>query len=416
MPLTESRWNGGKVHLAWVDDDGPATIEGTLSGNTITGTFKQGQTTAPAYLIRGASLDSAGYSRVFGLYERDSGHFVWLGPISELGLAPGYIDAKSGRAGILFPRTNRIFTRGANAISPVPASGHFDFAAPGATPVSQFFWQEGMGHTGARRVDTYRTEPVTFTNGAVRLSGTLVIPKSPGLHPAVVMIHGGGSQHRAYFSALPYLLANAGVAALVYDKRGVAASTGNRRTSRFVEFADDALAGVRYLKSRSDIARDRVGLYGHSQGGWHAQLAAVRGGADVAFVVMAATPAAVTSRAKSESWARLVWKPGNAAEVPGDTLESVDPAPLLAKLTVPVLALYATNDIRVNAKQNAALLTRSLKAAGNRDFTVNIIPAADHDFWTAREASTRDMETRGYAPEYLKTVIDWIVARARPGR
>ncbi len=34
MPLTESSWKDGKVHIAWADARGAATIDGTLSGNT----------------------------------------------------------------------------------------------------------------------------------------------------------------------------------------------------------------------------------------------------------------------------------------------------------------------------------------------------------------------------------------------
>src|SRR6185503_19271817 len=54
--------------------------------------------------------------------------------------------------------------------------------------------------------------------------------------------------------------------------------------------ADDALAGVAYLKtSRKEIDPARIGLVGHSEGGIVAPIAATRS-KDVAFVVMLAGP------------------------------------------------------------------------------------------------------------------------------
>ena len=467
MSLTESRWSSGKVRIAWTDDDGSATIDGTISGGSISGTFTQGETSGPAHLIRGARLDSTQFARLHGLYELAPGHVIWVGPVSELGLATGYVDSRSGTAGLLFPTANGRLIRGATALSPVPPGPHIDTRSASATAAPLLFWHDGsLTHAGGKRIETYTTEDVTFTNGGVRLSGTLIKPAGAGPHPAVVFIHGAGAQRRTYFSGLPYFLAHAGVAALVYDKRGVGQSTGDRRTARFTDFADDAIAGVRYLQSRADIARDRVGVYGHSQGGWHAQLAATRSNGDVAFAVIAAGPAknyqeqtndellgsmrftgasaedmrkaiehqnlywrvvrrqapydslaASAQRARVEPWGRFVWKPSTAAAVLGDTLEYIDPAPVLAKLTIPVLAIYGSNDIRVNARDNAALLDSALRRAGNANVTIRTLAGADHDFWTARSVTARDVEgTTGYTREFFPTVIDWIAkqARARP--
>jgi hypothetical protein len=40
---------------------------------------------------------------------------------------------------------------------------------------------------------------------------------------------------------------------LAYDKRGAGASTGKLEAASFEDLADDLLAGVRALRSRSDI-------------------------------------------------------------------------------------------------------------------------------------------------------------------
>ncbi len=51
--------------------------------------------------------------------------------------------------------------------------------------------------------------------------------------------------------------------------------------------AEDALAGVQLLKSRKDINPNQIGIFGGSQGGWVAPLAASRS-KDVAFVITSA--------------------------------------------------------------------------------------------------------------------------------
>ena len=75
-----------------------------------------------------------------------------------------------------------------------------------------------------------------------------------------------------------------GIAALTYDKRGVGASTGNWEEASFDDLAGDALAGVELLKSRTDINRKQIGLWGLSQGAWLVELAASQS-KDIAFII-----------------------------------------------------------------------------------------------------------------------------------
>jgi hypothetical protein len=50
--------------------------------------------------------------------------------------------------------------------------------------------------------------------------------------------------------------------------------------------ADDVLAGLTYLQSRSDIDPHRIGVYGTSNGGYIAPLAAARSGGRIAFITV----------------------------------------------------------------------------------------------------------------------------------
>lgn len=132
---------------------------------------------------------------------------------------------------------------------------------------------------------SYRQEEVSFRNGDAALAGTLYIPSGKGSHPAVIFVHGSGPDSREQYRFYADLFARRGIAALIYDKRGVGASTGDWRRSPFSALADDALAAVRFLKTHPAIDPQRIGLWGGSEGGVVAPWAASRS-PDVAFVIM----------------------------------------------------------------------------------------------------------------------------------
>src|SRR5262249_50859485 len=140
---------------------------------------------------------------------------------------------------------------------------------------------------------------VTFSNGTVALGGTVILPAGPGPFPGVVFLHGSGAEGRWASRYLAYAFARHGIAALIYDKRGVGTSTGDWRQAGFEDLVGDASAAVETLRAQPHIAPDRVGIHGHSQGGTIAPWVA---DADphVAFVV--ASAAAGASMAETETY------------------------------------------------------------------------------------------------------------------
>jgi uncharacterized protein len=132
----------------------------------------------------------------------------------------------------------------------------------------------------------YEAKDVSFHNGVVTLAGTLCIPRTPGRHAAVVLLQGSGSESRWGTNRfIADRFARSGIAALVYDKRGSGASTGDWKSSSYDDLAKDAIAGIDQLASRSDIDATRVGLHGHSEGGIIAAIAAAHAPSKVAFIV-----------------------------------------------------------------------------------------------------------------------------------
>jgi pimeloyl-ACP methyl ester carboxylesterase len=141
----------------------------------------------------------------------------------------------------------------------------------------------------------YRAEEVQFRSAddSVRFGGTLTHPPGQRRVPAVVILSGTGPQNRngAFratghqpFEVLADYLTRRGFAVLRTDDRGVGQTTGRYDHATTADFAHDALAAVRYLRTRPDIDPSQVGVLGHSEGGAVAIMAAAES-PDVAFVV-----------------------------------------------------------------------------------------------------------------------------------
>jgi pimeloyl-ACP methyl ester carboxylesterase len=111
-----------------------------------------------------------------------------------------------------------------------------------------------------------RTEEISFEGAdGVKLAGSILWPTGPGPFPGVVFLHGSGAEGRWASLYLAHEFARSGIAALVYDKRGVGASKGDWRTAGFEELVKDASAAVEALRARPGVKA--VGIHGHSQGG-----------------------------------------------------------------------------------------------------------------------------------------------------
>ena len=130
------------------------------------------------------------------------------------------------------------------------------------------------------------SENIVFFSNNTRLVGTLYRPESNAPYPAMIAVHPatGGERTDRFYEHLKSELPRHGIAVLVFDRRGSGASEGNFATADFEDLADDVVAAVEYLQSRSDIDQTRIGLHGTSQGAWIAPIAAVRK-PDIALVV-----------------------------------------------------------------------------------------------------------------------------------
>jgi len=318
----------------------------------------------------------------------------------------------------------------------------------------------------------YVQREVHFNNFAShnQLSGTLSLPNGEGPFPGVVLVSGTGHNTRdedvsghKVFLVLADALNRKGFAVLRYDKRGVGGSSGDYDAATTTDFASDAEAAVAWLKTQAQIDASRVGVLGHSEGGIIAPaVAAVDKTA--AFVVMIAGPCirgdklfvlqsamtakaygapddyiarrkvfdqelysailsapselAAFDRAKAlvaEGVAEKIVDANEAETLPKDDTRpweryflAYDPAPTLARLTVPVLALNGSLDVQVPAKENLAAAREALK--NNSKATVMELAGMNHllqDAKTGAPSEYNDIEET-MSPTALKIITDWL--------
>ena len=139
----------------------------------------------------------------------------------------------------------------------------------------------------------FHSEDVTV--GELKLPGTITIPNGKGPFPAVVLIHGSGPNDRDEtvganhpFADIAEGLSSRGIIVLRYDKRTYAYwNIDPQKTTVDAEVIEDAVAAVRMLRARSDVAHDRVFIVGQSLGATLAPEIAKKAG-PVAGIVMLA--------------------------------------------------------------------------------------------------------------------------------
>ena len=298
---------------------------------------------------------------------------------------------------------------------------------------------------------TYAQQNVTIPSGDARLAATLYLPRS-GTPSACVVFAAGLAARSASIRFLAEQFVTHGIAVLTYDRRGLGQSSGNARSS-FSELADDIVSVVRYARERPEIDPARIGLRGQSQGAWLVELAATR--VPVSFVIATGAggvppwqselyaiparmhhdgfPDADTTAARDymqlmfdvarsgAGWERLEariarlragnvrWL-GEYGYVPRSFAAlqetwrndfSFDPAPILARFTVPLLVLEGELDVYSPPHANAAAVRRAVPTG--LDVTVAIVPRASHDF----------LETQAGIPlvsrAYLEQLLRWTV-------
>jgi len=145
-----------------------------------------------------------------------------------------------------------------------------------------------------------RMRTVRFEGAGVELAGELIAPAGEGPWPAAVLLHGAREGEARFYAAYAQRFAEAGVASLMFDRRGNGASSGQPDMNLFTLGSDGAAAHA-FLRSQPEVDSARTGLWGYSNGAWVAALAA---GQAVAPGFLVLTGAAGVPPAQAEVFRR----------------------------------------------------------------------------------------------------------------
>jgi len=127
-----------------------------------------------------------------------------------------------------------------------------------------------------------------FKSGNHKIACRIYFPKPSGKFPAVIFMHGSGSEGMFANQYLAEYLASKGIIALIQDKQGVGKSTGNWTKATFNDLANDYIQAKNFLKNFNKVNPNQIGIYGHSQGGTIAPLVASKS-IDISFIIAAAS-------------------------------------------------------------------------------------------------------------------------------
>ncbi|MBN6054716.1 prolyl oligopeptidase family serine peptidase, partial [Nonomuraea sp. RK-328] len=269
---------------------------------------------------------------------------------------------------------------------------------------------------------------VTFRgDGGLLMHGTVLSPAGGrGARPGIVLIHGAGTgTPRTKLMGEAVEFARRGLSVLVYDKRSVGYSLFERS---YAQLAGDALGAVAALREQPGVDPAKVGVWGLSEGGWVAPMAAARS-RDVAFVVLVGANS--QQPLVQQAWA--VHAGLRAAGVSGRLVDGTepdlyrvladgelfpepyyDPAPTIAAVRRPVLAVWGVHDLLTPARESSAGFAEALRRGGNEHLTVRYFADADHAAHrTPDRGVTRLPEL---APGYADLVGSWVadVTSGRP--
>lgn len=246
-----------------------------------------------------------------------------------------------------------------------------------------------LGWSKVRQTAAYRQVEAGFrsADGTI-LGGRLCLPPQEGRYAAAVF-HFGSDRWTAPSCERMGGWTVIGIAAFVYDKRGVGRSGGNccpfRDEGYFEKLGDDVVAGARMLSTWPEIDPARLGAYGFSQGGWIVPVAATRAPDLVRWTIIGSGPVVTlgeellyselsgddscrrSSLTEAELEARL-----DAAGKSG-----FDPEPYLRRMRNPGLWIYGGLDFSIPVERSVRNLGRIRDAEG-APFTIVTVPGISH--------------------------------------
>lgn len=289
----------------------------------------------------------------------------------------------------------------------------------------------------------YTRTNITFDNGRFTLHGDLLIPDTARNAPVLIFLVGSGanSSHNTLYKNfveenLEKLFLDEGFAILYFDKRGVGKSQGKWQRTNLYERASDAKAAIDFLKTQGRIDSTRIGIVGHSQGGWVAQIMGDRYRDDIKLIASLAAPTfdiklKLTNEYYSDylcegipdkeafdragkkaisdiNW--VSWFPIRKQWRQLRELRYFDPAPHILELEMPSFFAFAEHDADVYPGWAVGMINEMFNNKVPEYFSLQIIPDTNHDLKMVDMcASQEESDTAVYSPYFQAVFKNWIL-------
>ena len=412
---------------------------GMFDGFQIVGEVEQnGQANAFVLLPLSAETDDA-LAGFGGAYRFESGEAlaIRLSPkFTQSGIdffSAGLTLTHFGTGAIrgLYPVAKDTFLVGSARVLGYPFAAQITFLRDDLENIAGLVWQSrdpASGRLSTAQQATHLTLPtetVHYTStGGITLTGLLTLPSTTGPYPAIVVLHGSERGTRNDFGRqqMSAFLASQGIAVLTYDKRGVGDSGGTYQEAasetNLMLLAQDAVAGVNYLKGRPDIDGNRIGLIGSSQAGWVIPLAAQSD--DVAIFIILSGP--VVSVGIEDQYSAYTNDGESPARYSSEEISQklallspsgFDPVPVIQTLDQPGLWIWGDQDKSVPVPESRKNLD-GIIAQGKDNLTYVILPNADHNLQQTTQGLFAEIPfSSGYPANFYATLAEWIQEHVR---
>jgi dipeptidyl aminopeptidase/acylaminoacyl peptidase len=297
-------------------------------------------------------------------------------------------------------------------------------------------------------------EAVTIPATGFNIGATLTRPAggTTARLGAVVLLAGAGVGDRdGVVQGVPTLaqlagaIAESGLLAVRYDKRGNGQSGGRSESATVTDFAEDVRAVVRWLEKRPDVDPKRIAIVGHSEGAWVGLLAASRERRIAAVVSIAgsATTGAELILEQQRHALELMKLPSeerdkrialqqqiHSAVLTGKGWETVppqlrkeadtpwfqsllafDPAKVLEDVRQPMLFVHGALDRQVPVEHVERLSDLARKESKSKSVEVVVIRGVNHLLVPAVTGETDEYGTltdRNVSKDVTMVVSDWL--------
>ncbi|HEX6188743.1 MAG TPA: alpha/beta fold hydrolase [Pyrinomonadaceae bacterium] len=434
-------------------------FDGRRNGNTISGNYVYGESKGTFGLTPWSNVTVAALEKYYGAYRVAPDQVISIFRGWNYTRTLNYVDYKTGQVGTLWPSSENEFFSGDGLAVSFPVTTRVSFALDSSANPKGLTWKtNNRPKLTARRIGL-QEERITFKNGDVSLSGTLILPATGRRHPVVVVTPGDYGTHRNQLRMWAHNFASRGIAALVFDARGGGESTGPVNSSSFSDLANDVLAAVQALKARAEVNPTQIGLFGFSNSSFIVSLAASRS-RDVSFLIMQSfvgVPGwrqesfraetqlrvdrfpeadvkqgadfmrlkyevartgngwsqlqALMETARGERWLAYT-NPPNSLERLRHVYELImtyDPAPALENLKIPILAFWGAKDTFLPVEESVANFRRAMAKAGNKRYLIKVYPNANHSLLESESGSPSTGGTeQTFVAGLWKLKTDWV--------